>query len=42
MRIVGTSGRFAAGFTASGIVFTPDGSMGVLTVPSEYRIALYQ
>jgi hypothetical protein len=40
--IVGTSGRFAAGFTASGIVFTPDGSTGVLTVPSEYRIALYQ
>jgi len=40
--VVGVSGQFAPGFSASGVVFTPDGSIGLVTVPSEYRVALYE
>lgn len=39
---VGTAGAVGPGFAPSGVAFTPDGSVGIVTVPAEFRLALYE
>jgi DNA-binding beta-propeller fold protein YncE len=39
---LGTAARPTGSFPPGGVAFTPDGATGVVTVPGEFRILLYQ
>jgi hypothetical protein len=41
-RNLGRGGVYGAGYAASGVAFTPDGRQGVVTVPDEYQIAVFE
>jgi hypothetical protein len=40
--IVGAAADVPAGFAATGMAFSPDGSIGVSTLPAEFRIVLFE
>jgi len=41
-QVLGRAADVPAGFAASGIAFTPDGSIAVATVPGEFRVVLIE
>jgi hypothetical protein len=40
--VLGTAATASGSFPTGGVVFGPDGSTGVVTVPADFRIVLYQ
>jgi len=42
VRVLGTAGEAPGGFAASGIAFSPDGAVGIVTVPADFRILLLE
>jgi hypothetical protein len=40
--VLGTAARATGAFPSGGVAFTPDGGTGIVTVPGEFRILLYQ
>jgi hypothetical protein len=40
--VLGTAARATGSFPPGGVAFTPDGGTGIVTVPGEFRILLFQ
>ena len=40
--VLGAAARATGSFPIGGVAFTPDGGTGIVTVPGQFRIVLYQ